>query len=69
MHVRSKIAKAAAVSTGNVTKVKQLLEGIVPEIREALYGREVSIHWAWKLRNKGCEDQLDALGRRRFQED
>jgi len=35
VHVRSKIAKAAAVSTGNVTKVKQLLESIVPEIREA----------------------------------
>jgi hypothetical protein len=68
VHVRSKIAKAAAVSTGNVTKVKQLLESIVPEIREALYGREVSIHWAWKLRNAGSEDQLDALGRLRFQE-
>jgi hypothetical protein len=68
VHVRSKIAKAAAVSTGNVTKVKQLLESVVPEIREALYGHEVSIHWAWKLRNAGSEDQLDALGRLRFQE-
>jgi hypothetical protein len=63
-----KIAKAAAVSTGNVTKVKQLNEACVPEFIEALYNDEISIHWAWKLRKARPEDQLDALGRLRFQE-
>jgi hypothetical protein len=36
VHVRSEIAKAAAVSVGNVTKVKQLNAGCVPEIKTAL---------------------------------
>ena len=67
VHVRSKIAKAAAVSTGNVTKVKQLNEACVPEFIEALYNDEISIHWAWKLRKESPEDQLDALGRFRFE--
>ncbi len=68
VHVRSKIAKAAAVSTGNVTKVKQFKDTCVPEFKDALYNDEISIHWAWKLRNAGSEDQLDALGRLCFQE-
>ena len=67
VHVRSEIAKAAGVSTGNVTKVKQLNETCVPEIVAALYDDEISIHWAWKLRNENPEDQLDALGRFRFE--
>lgn len=66
VHVRSEIAKAAAVCTGNVTKVKQLNETCVSEILTALYNDEISIHWAWKLRNENPEDQLDALGRFRF---
>jgi len=67
VHVRSEIAKAAAVSTGNVTKVKQLNQTCAPELVTALYNDEVSIHWAWKLRNDLPEDQLDALGRFRFE--
>lgn len=67
VHVRSEIAKAAVVSIGNVTKVKQLNAGCVPEITDALYGGEVSIHWAWKLRAASAEGQLDALGRFRFE--
>ncbi|HKV94278.1 MAG TPA: hypothetical protein VJW20_17145 [Candidatus Angelobacter sp.] len=67
VHVRSEIAKAADVSTGNVTKVKQLNETCVDEIVAALYDDEISIHWAWKLRNESPEDQLDALGRFRFE--
>jgi hypothetical protein len=67
LHVRSEIAKAAAVSAGNVTKVKQLMEGCVPEYTEALHNNEMSIHWAWKLRNASPDDQLDALGRLRFE--
>ncbi|HYX52703.1 MAG TPA: hypothetical protein VE783_04580 [Candidatus Limnocylindrales bacterium] len=67
LHVRSEIAKAAAVSVGNVTKVKQLNARCVPEINTALFNAEVSIHWAWKLRDAPAEDQLDALGRSRFE--
>jgi hypothetical protein len=66
VHVRSEIAKAAAVSVGNVTKVKQLKEMCAPEYIEALYNDEISIHWAWRLRNAELEDQLDALGNLRF---
>jgi hypothetical protein len=28
---------------------------------------EISIHWAWKLRKESPEDQLDAIGRFRFE--
>lgn len=63
VHVRSEIAKAAGVSAGNVTKVKQLIASCADELKEALSSGEVSIHWAWKLRDKGLEDQHDALGR------
>ena len=55
VHVRSEIAKAADVSTGNVTKVKQLNETCVPEIVAALRDKEISIHWAWKLRNEAMK--------------
>lgn len=67
VHVRSEIARAAAVSTGNVTKVKQLNQTCASDIITALYNDEVSIHWAWKLRNETPEDQSDALGRFRFE--
>jgi hypothetical protein len=67
VHVRSEIAKAAAVSAGNVTKVKQLNDTCVSEFKDALYNDEISIHWAWKLRKESPEDQLDALGRFRFE--
>jgi hypothetical protein len=67
VHVRSEIAKAAAVSTGNVTKLKQLNQTCASDLIMALYNDEVSIHWAWKLRNETHEDQSDALGRFRFE--
>jgi hypothetical protein len=67
IHVRSKVAQVAGVSVGNVTKVKQLKGSCALEYIEALYRREISIHWAWKRRNAAPEDQLDALGRFRFQ--
>lgn len=67
VHVRSEIARAAAVSVGNVSKVKQLLDDVIPQFIEALHAHEISIHWAWKLRKADIEDQLDALGRLRFE--
>lgn len=42
VHVRSEIAKAAAVSTGNVTKVKQLNQTCAPGLVTALYNDEES---------------------------
>jgi len=67
VHVRYEIARAAGVSVGNVTKVKQLNTSCVPDLIKALYDDEISIHWAWKLRDESPEDQLDALGRQRFE--
>ena len=67
VHVRSEVAKAAGVSSGNVTKVKQLYATCVNELKEALSNDEISIHWAWKLRNENSEDQVDALARLRFE--
>lgn len=69
VHVRSEIARAADVSTGNVTKVKQLNETCISEIVTALRDDEISIHWAWKLRNETHEEQADALGRFRFEKE
>ena len=42
--VRKDIARIAGVSTGNVTKTKQLLDSVIPEVREWLLRGEVSIH-------------------------
>ena len=48
--VRQDIARIACVSTGNVTKVKQLVDGVIPAIRERLLRGDVSIHRAWQWR-------------------
>jgi hypothetical protein len=59
--VRPDIALAACVSTGNVTKVKQLLETAIPEVREALIRGELRIHRAWEWRRLSNKAQLDSL--------
>ena len=59
--VRPDIARVAHVSTGNVTKVKQLLETAIPEVRERLSRGEVSIHRAWQWRTLTAKAQRDAL--------
>jgi len=59
--VRKKIATAAAVSVGNVTKVKQLIGTAHPELLEALRAGEVSIHRAWKWSVKSQKRQTEAL--------
>lgn len=53
--------RAAAVSVGNVTKVKQLVGTAHPELLEALRGGEVSIHWAWKWSTESPDQQIEAL--------
>ncbi len=62
--VRPDIALAAGVSTGNVTKVKQLLESVIPEVREALIRGELRIHRAWEWRRLSKNAQIDSLWNR-----
>ncbi len=57
--VRVDIARVAGVSTGNVTKVKQLLGSVVPEVRERLVQGEVRIHRAWQWRTLSPKAQRD----------
>ncbi len=61
LDVRSEIAAAAGVSTGNVSKVKQLASAARPQVLEALRAGEVSIHKASVWLQKP-DNQLDALG-------
>ena len=59
--VRADIARAAGVSTGNVTKVKQILESAIPKVREGLLRGEITIHRAWGWRTLSPKEQRDAL--------
>jgi len=69
LDVRADIARIADVSTGNVTKVKQLLEAVIPEIREGLRRGEVSIHRAWQWRCLSPKHQREALWQHRHRKD
>jgi len=60
LDVRSKIASAAGVSVGNVSKVKRLLQEAVSELLDALREGEVSIHCA-SVWLKTPEKQVDQL--------
>ena len=59
--VRSKIAAAAGVSPGNVTKVKQLLKSAHPTIQQAMKAEEISIHMAWQFSRLSAPQQLREL--------
>jgi hypothetical protein len=59
--VRSQIAAAAGTSTGSVTKVKQLLASIQPELEVALRHGEISIHRAWLWMALPPRTQIEAL--------
>jgi hypothetical protein len=59
--VRQDIARIAGVSTGNVTKVKQVLDAVIPAIREGLLRGDVRIHRAWQWRTLSKQAQRDAL--------
>ena len=60
VYVRSEIVRMAGVSSGNVTKVKQILERAYPELLEELRRDEISIHRAyiWSSRPKGRQRDL-----------
>ena len=59
--VRKDIAGVAGVSTGNVTKVKQILDTAIPAVHDRLVRGEVSIHRAWQWRTLTPKGQRDAL--------
>src|SRR5450432_4016125 len=48
LDVRSEIAAVAGVSTGNVTKAKQLRETAHPRVELAIRTGEISIHKGWQ---------------------
>src|SRR6185312_3327274 len=49
LDVRSEIAAVANVSTGNVTKAKQVVTHADPAIREATKSGEILVHKAWQF--------------------
>ena len=59
--VRAKLARAAGVGAGNVTKVKQLRETATPAVRDALRLGEVKINRAWKWRSLPPNRQNEEL--------
>jgi len=61
LDVRSKIAAAAGVSVGNVSKVRQLTMNAPPELLQALLSREISIHRAWRWSKAPPEKQREEL--------
>ena len=67
--VRAKIARAAGVGAGNVTKVTQLLETATPEVREALRRGEIRIHRAWQWRQLEPDRQNEQLHQYRHRKD
>jgi hypothetical protein len=56
---RSELAAAAGVSTGNIRKVKQLIQSAHPIIKQALKAEEISIHLAWQWRRLPAQQQLE----------
>jgi hypothetical protein len=56
---RSELAAAAGVSSGNIRKVKQLIESAHPMIKQALKADEISIHLAWQWRTLPAQQQLE----------
>ena len=59
--VRSQLAVAGGVSSGTITKVKQLAASAHPGIKQALKAEEVSIHMAWKWCRLPAQQQLEKL--------
>jgi hypothetical protein len=59
--IRSVVARAAGVSTGNVTKVKQIMKTQNSKLEEALRAGQIRIHKAWQWRQLSPEGQLKEL--------
>jgi ParB-like chromosome segregation protein Spo0J len=56
------IAKEAEVSTGSVSKVRQLNKTACPELKQALRAGKISIHRAWLLSKAAPTRQREELG-------
>lgn len=64
---RKQIATLADVSTGNVTKVKQILDSAgAAQLIEVLRPGEISIHRAWTLHKLSARERESALGYKKF---
>ena len=61
--VRAKIAEAAHLSVGTISKVNQLLLTAIPELLQALRNGEVRIDRAYKWSKRSPEEQREALWR------
>ena len=61
LDIRSEVARAAGVSTGNVTKVKQIMKTPNSKLQEALRAGQISIHKAWQWRQLSPERQIKEL--------
>ena len=61
LDVRSEIAAAAGVSTGNVTKVNQLRKTAHPKVEQVLRAGGISIQRAWKWSRLSLQQQLREL--------
>lgn len=59
--LRKDLARIAGVSTGNFTKVKQLLGTVIPEVRDSLIAGAVRIDPAWRWRILTPPAQREAL--------
>jgi hypothetical protein len=59
--VRSKIAAFANVSTGNITKAKQVVTHSHPVIQQVAKSGEISVHRAWQWSRLSHEQQLEKL--------
>jgi hypothetical protein len=69
LDVRSEMAAIAGVSTGNVTKVKQLRKTAVEAVEQAVRHGEISIHKAWLWSFESPERQLEHLRQHRLEND
>jgi len=71
--VTAKIAEAADVSVGNISKVKQLLGTAIREVLQELRSGQISIHRAWLLSKEPpanqCEELALALCKRNIKKD
>jgi hypothetical protein len=62
LDVRSEVAAAGGVSTGNVTKVSQLTRMADPKVEQAVRAGQISIHKAWQWSRLSPPQQLRELG-------
>ena len=61
LDVRKEVAAIAGISTGTLTKIKQIIETGSPPIQEAVRTGEISIHKAWQWSRLSLQQQLRAI--------